>query len=358
MSATTRLPNPGGDSGNWGTVLNDFVSQSMVASTTASPDNGLLKPDHAAITKGGNVGMGTSAPNGKLHVVGTSVFQGSVGGGSVFNYGTNEDTYVRSGTGAGNVSINDNATATSTTFINPILGRVAIGYNATPPNKLFVVGDVGISGTETGTFFNFGANEDVFIRAGKSAGNVYIADHSGAKNTILNSSTGNVGIGNGNPTTKLAVNGEVSLAGASANSFNSHFNFGANEETYIRSGKAGGNVYIADYPGSGNVGIGGPPGTKFHAFGTSTFTGTSAGSQNSHFNYGTNEDAYIRSGTQQGVVRLQDTPGNVMIGNGNPTSKLHIIGLTSHLDNAAAIAAGLTQGAVYFHPSGELRIVV
>jgi hypothetical protein len=288
MSATTRLPNPGGDSGNWGTILNDFVSQSTVASTTANPDNGLLKPDHAAITQGGKVGIGISTPTAKLHVQ----------------------------------------------------------------------GDVNLIGTETGTSFNFGGNEDVFIRAGKLAGNVYIADHAGAKNTILNSSTGNVGIGNGNPNTKLAVNGDVSLAGSSANSYNSHFNIGVNEETYIRSGIAGGNVYIAEYPGAGNVGIGGTPGTKFHVYGTTTFTGTGAGSQNSHFHYGPNEDVYMRSGQQQGVVRIQDTPGNVMIGSGNPTSKLHIIGLQTFPDNATAIAGGLTQGAVYQHPSGELRIVV
>ncbi len=41
------------------------------------------------------------------------------------------------------------------------------------------------------------------------------------------------------------------------------------------------------------------------------------------------------------------TNGNVGIGTTNPTSKLQIVGLPIYANNAAAIAGGLTAGALY-----------
>jgi len=40
--SNTQLPTPGGDSGNWGTYLNNFLSVAHVASTSASASNGYL----------------------------------------------------------------------------------------------------------------------------------------------------------------------------------------------------------------------------------------------------------------------------------------------------------------------------
>ena len=78
MSATTKLPTPSGSVGTWGAELNDFLTQSMVGTTTGDVTNGLLKADHAAITTGGKVGIGTSTPttlaqvkDGDLTVIGT-----------------------------------------------------------------------------------------------------------------------------------------------------------------------------------------------------------------------------------------------------------------------------------------------
>jgi Chaperone of endosialidase len=59
--------------------------------------------------------------------------------------------------------------------------------------------------------------------------------------------SGNVGIGTNTPVAKMDIMGSLYL---------SHFYYGANEDTYIRGGKAGSHVLINDIAGQGNVGIG------------------------------------------------------------------------------------------------------
>jgi hypothetical protein len=49
--------------------------------------------------------------------------------------------------------------------------------------------------------------------------------------------------------------------------------------------------------------------------------------------------------------------GNVGIGTTAPTSRLHVTGLPSFADNAAALSGGLTVGAFY-HTAGVLKVVI
>ncbi len=115
---------------------------------------------------------------------------------------------------------------------------------------------------------------------GSNGGNFYVASGTSLSNTlqtgiqingnrdvILVPISGNVGIGNANPSAALDVNRGVSTGGTAAfrgTTHVSHFNFSTPENTYIRGGKTSsavlindshnGNVYIAE--GGGNVGIG------------------------------------------------------------------------------------------------------
>ena len=141
----------------------------------------------------------------------------------------------------------------STTFGSGIVGK-ATSLNPTSDNK-------GISGenhsTNTygygvfGEHYGYGtavyglsaAGKGVHGYSGEGIGG-YFTSTSGY---ALITEAGKVGIGTTAPTAKMDIKGSVKF---------SHFYFGANEDTYIRGGKAGSKVLINDESGMGSVGIG------------------------------------------------------------------------------------------------------
>ena len=191
-----------------------------------------------AIKQNGNVGIGTTAPTGKLHVLGETQLQGSENT-SHFNWAgsSTEDTYIRPGKDKGKVIMDK--------------GKVGIGLAANAANAKFnVKGDVEFRGSKHISHFNHNSadrdTEDTYIRPGKDEGKVIM-------------DVGKVGIGltAKEAKAKFNVKGDVEFRGTKNIS---HFNWtgSSTEDTYIRPGKDGGKV-IMD---KGNVGIGTTKPTK------------------------------------------------------------------------------------------------
>ncbi len=257
-----------------------------------------------------------------------------------------------------------------------------VGIDILTPNaKLSVARGNGVDGTaaffgtDNASHFNYNLQENTYIRGGKNdqvifprGSDVYINDIPGwnvnlgtpqpGGNVLLVNGGGNVGIGVTNPLYKLDVGGETRITGTATidlpfgpiifgalsvhdetvthllmdgNSINAVEN-GSGEADFLRLCRYGKGVQI------GLAGVGSSDATLSVARGsgmngTAMFRGTT---HISHFNYGTNEDTFIRGGkngssvvindTHNGNVYLAEGGGNVGIGTGNLAYRLNVNG--------------------------------
>ena len=136
-------------------------------------------------------------------------------------------------------------------------GNVGIGINEPgfPLNFSGSVGDkISLSGN-IGAHYGFGIQGNLLQIHTAGSGDDIVFGY-GSSNTFTEKmrikGNGNVGIGI-NPVARLDVIGQINLRGSDNTS---HFNFGSNEDTYLRGGKNGSQVFINDVSGSGNVIIG------------------------------------------------------------------------------------------------------
>ena len=175
---------------------------------------------------------------------------------------------------------------------------------------------------------------NLFVGTGGSVP-LYLGTNNAVRFTILPTS-GNVGIGTTNPAYRLDVQGgSINSSGGLciAGDCKTAWSQITGSSQWTTSGTT------INYSG-GNVGINNStPVAKLHvtgvaASGTALFAGTNNWS---HFNHGDGtEDTYIRGGkttsrvvindSASGVVLLAQGGGNVGIGTGSPTSKLHVVG--------------------------------
>ncbi|OYU66700.1 MAG: hypothetical protein CFE22_07755 [Cytophagaceae bacterium BCCC1] len=99
---------------------------------------------------------------------------------------------------------------------------------------------------------------------------LYFATNNGSAQMTL-ATNGRLGIGILPPDAQLDVvrgNGTSGTAAFRGSQWVSHFNYFTDEDTYIRGGKDGSNVYINDLPTLGNVGVGTDnPLDKLHVIG-------------------------------------------------------------------------------------------
>lgn len=159
-------------------------------------------------------------------------------------------------------------------------------------------------------------------------------------------------IGTGAPTHTLEV-GLADLAGGSAGVlgirgtiYNTHFNYGATEDVYIRGGKNGSHILLNDINGLGNVGIGTPymPNRKLEIYkGRMLFTGAQDAANNIYAGIEFTNAAgnslrgfvgmasdnligfYGYSGSNFGLV-MNVNNGNIGIGTVTPANKLSVNG--------------------------------
>ena len=215
----------------------------------------------------GNIGISTSSPAGKLHIVGgggsgTLVIQGS-GITSHFHYGSNEDTYIRPGKTAGQV------------FIADVGGNVGIGTTNTSA-KLHVTGSSSLPAA-------------VFI--------------------------GNVGIGTTNPQRKFHVeDGSVFIGDA----------------TYISTAGTNANGYRLDFDLTYDSADSGTPANKIRMHASSTWLGGFGISSNSlNYHSGYNHKFWITATTSAYgnlAMIIDGANGNVGIGSSSPAYKLDVAG--------------------------------
>jgi hypothetical protein len=348
-----------------------------------------LTANNIANTSSGNVGIGTATPTAKLDVA-TNILNSAVFGSSGTgislqqNYPTigfnqyrdftDNPKYIGNGYAGGNYLDPTNgsfvwfnypsgtagaaATSQSNNMILENFGTLKpkglANFNAGSP--LPVGGDILSSvsaggvlstghsvATGSGPLISF-TNYNLLFDGSKiqARSGSFLSSSTSAANLLLNPFGGKIGINTGNSV--ISANLEVFRSPSSFNgtavfkgtTHYTHFNYGTNEDTYIRGGKDGSNVVINDAP-LGNVGIGtGSPFDKLtvltpvnsfgltHTNGTvelSTYAGPSLGEMGTKTNH--NLGFFTNGSNAQMII---NTNGNVGIGTNSALYKLEVNG--------------------------------
>ncbi len=160
--------------------------------------------------------LGTGAPTHTLEVGLADLAGGSQGAFAVrgtqhithFNYGTNEDVYIRAGKNGSHILLND----------GPAAGNVAIGTNIpdantkltlqTPADFATALSIRNPSGSAMLNAYVGGPANGNTISLG-TPGVMPIAIYTNSANRIFIAANGNIGIGTDNPINKLSVNGDI-----------------------------------------------------------------------------------------------------------------------------------------------------
>ena len=172
----------------------------------ATGDNYTSGSERMRITSTGNVGIGTTSPQAKLHVFGTTSSLPALGapasaaqiGGS--SYGTLFST-LTSGIGVIQQGRNDGTATSYNLSLQPSGGNVGIG--TTNPNRLLTVETTG-----SGCYLALNSSSNnTTIGSDVNGAFIVYDDSSATYRMVIDQTTGNVGIGTTSPAKKLTIGG-------------------------------------------------------------------------------------------------------------------------------------------------------
>lgn len=317
--------------------------------------NGVYENRRNALTvlKGGNIGITTSTPKAKLHITGgTEADLGEMSGYVVLGLTTGSNMVIDQN----EIQVRNNGN-TGHLALQTEGGNVGIG-NASPSVKLHITGgsDASVNNAFSGfSVFGFTSSDNIVIdnneilaRNNNAGSTLYLQSSASAGDLSLCDVSGRVGIGNPNPSSRLHVNrgSDASLTShgylqlGGTDSLNIVID---NNELLARNNGSASNLILqAD---GGNVAVGsGSPSSKLHVTagaeaGLGTHGFLQLGPTNSSNLVFDQNEILARNNGAAADMGLQVDGGEVGIGNSTPASKLHITG-GSQLNNYSS--AGYT----------------
>jgi hypothetical protein len=321
----------GGSTTQFNAIRANFQNNNEVDLRLFSKTGG-TDTERLRILNNGNVGIGMTSPQFKLHVAG-QMSQDTDGPAVQSNFYIDADAAYESGIvfqkdnagkwqqyvpgGLNDLAFYNYTTASEAMRILGSNGNVGIG-TTNPGQKLEVVGNIKLSGTSpwiessptawgSPGYIQFGVDENLgvagdYLTSYVPTGKGFSWAIGGASKMLVNSA-GNVGIGTTTPQAKLDVKGNIYARATGAGSIGYSIVYDEGSTNYVALGKRGSSAV-------GNMGL--PAGSaELVNFGTGAL--------------GIYTSNYLAFGTSGSNERMRiDATGNVGIGTTTPTATLHV----------------------------------